>query len=161
MDGWTTSAIMIAAPRTVVMNVIADFAAYPDWASMHSAEVLGEPDANGRARLVRFEIDAGIWREKFVLRYQWNGDERVSWELAEQGPVITAMSGAYILADRRGTTEVTFQLSISARIPMPGVLRRKAERTVVETALHGLESRVRRVCTMLDGGARESGDPRA
>jgi hypothetical protein len=160
MDGRTTSAIMIAAPRNVVMNVIADFAAYPDWASMHSAEVVGELDANGRARLVRFEVDAGLWREKFVLRYQWDGDDRVSWELAEQGPVIIAMSGAYMLADRRGTTEVTFELSISARIPMPGMLRRKAERTVIETALHGLESRVRRVWARFDGDAPESVGPR-
>ena len=32
MAAMTTSTIMIAAPRSVVMAVIADFAAYPGWA---------------------------------------------------------------------------------------------------------------------------------
>jgi Polyketide cyclase / dehydrase and lipid transport len=125
------------------MSVIADFAAYPAWASMHSAEVLGEPGADGRAQLVRFEVDAGIFREKFVLRYEWDGDARVRWHLAEPGSVISAMSGAYILADRAAGTEVTFELTIAARFPMPAMLRRRAEQTVVDTALKGLRSRVR------------------
>jgi Polyketide cyclase / dehydrase and lipid transport len=143
MEGRTTSTIMIPAPRSVVMSVIADFAAYPAWASMHSAEVLGEPGADGRAQLVRFEVDAGIFREQFVLRYEWDGDARVRWHLAEPGSVISAMSGAYILADRAAGTEVTFELTIAARFPMPVMLRRRAEQTVVDTALKGLRSRVR------------------
>ena len=63
----TTSTIMIAAPRTLVMTVIADFAAYPGWDGVRSAEVVGEPDADGRASMVRFELDAGIIKDRFVL----------------------------------------------------------------------------------------------
>ena len=142
MEGRTASTIMIPAPRNVVMSVIADFGAYPAWASMHSAEVLGELGAGGRAQLVRFEVDAGIFRERFVLRYEWDGDARVRWHLAEPGSVISAMSGAYILAERAAGTEVTFELAIAARFPMPVMLRRRAEQTVVDTALRGLRSRV-------------------
>jgi hypothetical protein len=105
----TASTIMIAAPRATVMTVIADFAGYPGWAGVRSAEVVGEPDAGGRARMVRFELDAGMIRDRFVLGYQWDGDERVRWELAERGSVISAMSGAYILADRGGGTEGAFR----------------------------------------------------
>jgi hypothetical protein len=100
MAAVTTSTIMIAAPRATVMTVIADFAAYPGWAGVRSAEVVGEPDADGRARMVRFGLDAGIIKDRFVLGYQWDGDEQVRWELAEHGSVISAMSGAYILAGR-------------------------------------------------------------
>jgi hypothetical protein len=78
----TTSTIMIAAPRATVITVIADFAAYPGWAGVRSAEVVGEPDAGGRARMVRFELDAGIIKDRFVLGYQWDGDEQVRGELA-------------------------------------------------------------------------------
>jgi len=66
----TTSTIMIAAPRAIVMTVIADFAGYPGWAGVQSAQVLGEPDADGRARMVRFELDAGIIKDRFVLGYR-------------------------------------------------------------------------------------------
>jgi len=142
MAAMTTSTIMIAAPRSVVMTVIADFAAYPGWAGVHSAEVLGEADADGRARMVRFELDAGIIKDRFVLGYQWDGDEQVRWELAEHGSVISAMSGAYILADRGDSTEVSFELTVGIRIPVIGMLKRRAEKTIIDTALRGLKSRV-------------------
>ena len=141
MAAVTTSTIMIAAPRSVVMAVIADFAAYPGWAGVQSAEVLGEPDADGRGRVVRFELDAGIIKDRFVLGYQWDGDEQVRWELAEHGSVISAMSGAYILADRGDGTEVSFELTVGIRIPVIGMLRRRVEKTIIDTALRGLKSR--------------------
>ena len=124
------------------MTVIADFAAYPSWASMHSVEILGERGADGRARLVRFDVNAGIFREQVVLRYEWDGDELVRWQLAAPGPVVSAMSGSYLLTDRGDGTEVTFELAISARFPLPGMLRHRAEQTVIHTALNGLRSRV-------------------
>jgi len=142
MEGRTTSSILIAASPSAVMSVIADFAAYPAWAGLKAADVVGATDTDGRAQLVRFEVDAGFIRERFVLRYTWHGDDRVRWDLAEPGSVITAMSGAYILAGRSADTEVTFQLALSARIQLPGMLRRTVEMAVVSTALKGLRSRV-------------------
>ena len=142
MEGTTTSSILIAAPPGAVMSVIADFAAYPAWAGLQAADVVGDADADGRAQLVRFEVDAGFIRERFELRYSWHGDERVRWDLAAPGSVITAMSGGYILACRSPGTEVTFQLALSARIQLPGMLRRTVEMAVVSTALKGLRSRV-------------------
>lgn len=134
--------ITIAAPRHLVMRVIADFAAYPSWASMHSVEILGELGADGRARLVRFDVNAGIFREQVVLRYEWDGDELVRWQLAAPALVVSAMSGSYLLTDTGDGTEVTFELAIAARFSLPGMLRRQAEQTVIDTALKGLQSRV-------------------
>jgi polyketide cyclase/dehydrase/lipid transport protein len=142
MTGRTTSTTIIAKPRKVIMGVIADFAAYPDWAGVHSAEVLDESGADGRARAVRFELDAGIVKDHFVLAYAWDGDEQVRWELAEAGSVISAMSGAYTLADRGDGTEVTFELTVGVRIPMVGMLRRQVEKMIIHTALKELKSRV-------------------
>jgi hypothetical protein len=137
----TSSTIMIAAPRPSVMNVIADFAAYPSWAGLHSAEVLGEPGPDGRARRVRFGLAAGFIKDSFVLAYRWKDDEEARWDLAEPGSVISTMSGAYILADQGDGTEVTFELTIGARIPVIGAVRRRVEKTIIETALSGLKSR--------------------
>ncbi len=123
------------------MNVIADFAAYPSWAGLHSAEVLGEPGSDGRARRVRFGLAAGFIKDSFVLAYQWKDDEEARWDLAEPGAVISTMSGAYLLADQDHGTEVTFELTIGARIPVIGTVRRRVEKTIIETALNGLKSR--------------------
>lgn len=133
---------MIAAPRAAVMAVIADFAAYPRWASaVRAAEVLGQ-EGDGRASRVRFTLDAGVVKDTYVLGYDWDGDAAVHWHLAEAGAVISAMDGGYVLADRGGATETTYELSVDIRIPMPGLLKRRAEKTIIDTALKGLKNRV-------------------
>jgi ribosome-associated toxin RatA of RatAB toxin-antitoxin module len=152
----TTSHIMVARPRPIVMGVIADFAAYPQWASgVRSAEVL-EQTPDGRGSKVRFVLDAGIIRDSYALRYQWEADRQVRWELAEPGTVISEMSGAYILAERGDSTDVTYDLAVGIRVPMIGMLKRRAEKAIIDTALKGLKSRAERVGA--DGGMSASGD---
>jgi len=140
----TTSSIVIARPRQIVMGVIADFASYPEWAGMNSAEVL-ELGTDGRARRVRFGLDAGVIKDSYVLGYDWDGDAQVRWDLAEKGSVISEMSGGYLLADRGADTEVTFDLAVGVRIPMIGMIKRRAEKTIIDTALKGLKSRAEAV----------------
>ena len=124
------------------MAVIADFAAYPQWASaVRATEVLGERAA-GRASQVRFTLDAGVVKDTYVLGYDWDGDAGVQWHLAKPGSVISAMDGGYLLADRGGATEATYELTVDLRIPMPGLLKRRAEKTIIDTALKGLKNRV-------------------
>jgi hypothetical protein len=138
----TSSQIMIAAPPAAVMAVIADFAAYPQWASaVRAAEVVGE-ESPGRASRVRFTLDAGVVKDTYVLGYDWDGDAGVHWHLAEPGSVISAMHGGYLLSDSDGATEATYELTVDLRIPMPGLLKRRAEKTIIDTALKGLKNRV-------------------
>jgi carbon monoxide dehydrogenase subunit G len=137
----TTSSIAIAVPREAVMAVIADFDAYPEWATgVRSAKVL-DRNGDGRANRVRFRLDAGMIKDSYVLGYDWNGDAQVSWELAEAGSVVSEMSGAYRLADQGDTTKVRYELAVGIRIPMIGMLKRRAEKTIIDTALKGLKSR--------------------
>jgi hypothetical protein len=138
----TSSSITVAAARPAVMRVIADFGAYPDWATgVRSAEVLGQgPD--GRPLRVRFGLDAGVIRDSYVLEYVFDDDAAVRWQLAEAGAMVTAMSGAYLLADDAGGTAVRYELAVGTRVPMIVMLKRRAEKTIIETALKGLKSRV-------------------
>jgi polyketide cyclase/dehydrase/lipid transport protein len=147
---------MIGAPPADVMAVIADFAAYPQWASaVRAAETLGET-AGGRANRVRFTLDAGVVKDTYVLGYDWDGDAGVRWHLAEPGSVISGMSGGYALADRAGATEATYDLEVDLRIPMPGMVKRRAEKIIIDTALKGLKNRAER----LSSGRRPAGGPR-
>src|SRR5260370_38519797 len=103
----TGSQITIAAPRGAVMAVIADFAAYPQWASaVRATEVLGE-DAPGRASRVRFRRDAGGVKDTYVLGYDWDGGPGGPWHLAEPGPVIPAVGGGYPAPDHAGRAGTT------------------------------------------------------
>jgi carbon monoxide dehydrogenase subunit G len=137
----TSASITVAAPRSTVMAVIADFAAYPDWATVVSAVQIVEDGIDSRPRRVRFVLDAGLIKDSYVLGYEWDGDSAVRWELAQGGTMVTEMSGAYLLADDGPGTRVSYELAVGTRLPMLGMLKRRAEKTIIETALKGLKSR--------------------
>jgi hypothetical protein len=153
----TTSSIAIATAREIVMAVIADFAAYPQWAgAVRSAEVI-ERDGKGRAALVRFRLDAGMIKDTYVLRYSWDGDAAVRWDLAEPGSVVSAMSGGYFLAEAAGQTTVAYELTVDVRVPMPGIVKRRAEKMIIDTALKGLKTRAE-ATDAHRGGAESMGE---
>jgi hypothetical protein len=138
----STQSITIDADPGEIMAVIADFEHYPAWTgSVKKAEVL-ETGPDGRARRVAFILDAGIVRDQYQLTYVWSGDEKVEWDLTE-GQMMRAQHGCYALrADGPARTHVTYTLSVDLAIPMLGLLKRKAERVVMDTALNELKKRV-------------------
>jgi hypothetical protein len=137
----TFSSIAVSAPRQTVMGVIADFGSYPDWATgVRSAEML-EMSPDGRPLRVRFGLDAGVIRDSYVLAYEWDGDLAVRWQLHEPGSMVTEMTGAYVLTDDGPGTKVSYELAVGTRVPMIGLLKRRAEKTIITTALKGLKSR--------------------
>jgi ribosome-associated toxin RatA of RatAB toxin-antitoxin module len=140
MADQASSSITIDAPPADVMAVIADFAKYPEWAGfIKTAEVLST-GADGRADKARFVVDAGVMKADYTLRYTYDGDARVSWEL-ESG-TLKENSGSYVLQDTANGTDVTYSLTIDAGIPMLGMFKRKAEKVVMDTALKELKKRV-------------------
>ena len=138
----TSSSITITAPPERVMEVIADFRAYPEWAEqVKSVEVL-DSDGAGRAEQVRFTMDAGPIKDSYTLDYTWAPDGRsVSWTLVK-GQIQRAQNGSYVLSDSGSQTTVTYSLAVDLNIPMIGMLRRKAEKVIIDTALKGLKRRV-------------------
>lgn len=138
----TTSSIVVQAAPGAVMDVIADFPAYPTWAKgMKIAEPLST-GSDGRAEQVHFVLDVPPIKDDYTLSYVWDGDRKVSWSLVE-GTLLRALDGAYLLRDLgNGSTEVSYQLSLDVSIPLIGMLKRKGEKILIETALRGLKTRV-------------------
>jgi uncharacterized membrane protein len=137
----STQSITIEAPAAAVMAVIADFAEYPTWAaSVKKAEVL-ETFPDGRAKRVAFAIDAAMARDDYELTYEWSGDERVDWTLTSS-TMQRSQRGAYVLDERDGSTLVTYTLLVELKMPMLGLLKRKLEKMVMDTALKELKKRV-------------------
>ena len=141
----TTSSIVVDAPPVAVMAVIADFPAYPQWAKgVKTADVVSSFDAEdgGRAREVYFVLDVPPIKDEYTLSYVWTGDDRVTWTL-KQGKMLRSLDGAYILRDLGdGGTEVTYRLALDVSIPLIGMLKRKGEKILIDTALKGLKKRV-------------------
>jgi ribosome-associated toxin RatA of RatAB toxin-antitoxin module len=138
----TSSSITIDAPPAEVMAVIADFESYPEWAKgVQVAEVV-VPGTRGRAEQVHFALDVSPIKDEYTLAYDWNADREVTWTLVE-GNMLKMLDGAYTLADRGdGSTEVTYRLALDVSIPLIGMLKRKGEKILIDTALKGLKKRV-------------------
>ncbi|GHH16368.1 SRPBCC family protein [Streptomyces rubradiris] len=138
----TSSSITIGAAPADVMAVIADFARYPDWTGeVKEAEVLSS-DEHGRAERVRLVMDAGAIKDDQTLAYTWHGDHEVSWTLVKS-QMLRSLDGSYLLKPAgRDATEVTYQLTVDVKIPMLGMIKRKAEKVVIDRALAGLKERV-------------------
>ncbi|RBY85524.1 SRPBCC family protein [Blastococcus sp. TF02A-30] len=141
MADQSTQSIVVEAPASDVMAVIADFPAYPQWvAAAKQVEVLEEgPD--GRARRVHFVLDAGAVKDDYVLEYTWDGDRQVRWSLVK-GSMQKRNDGSYTLAESDGRTEVTYSITIDLSIPMLGMIKRRAEKVILDTALKELKKRV-------------------
>jgi ribosome-associated toxin RatA of RatAB toxin-antitoxin module len=135
----TSASIDIAAAPSAVMAVIADFPSYPQWVdSMKSAEVL--TTADGRAETVRMVLDHPLVKDDYVLAYTWAPAE-VSWKLVK-GTLLKAMDGSYALTPNGDGTTVTYSLTVDVNMPMIGMFKRKAEKTIIDGALKGLKKRV-------------------
>jgi hypothetical protein len=85
---------------------------------------------------------AGI-KDEHVYVYTWDSDDEVRWELREPGRMVKALHGIYTMrALDDDSTEVSYSLAVDVAIPMLGLMRRKAEKVITDTALKGLKQRV-------------------
>ena len=81
----TTSSIVVDAPPAAVMDVIADFPAYPAWATgVKRADVVkGSDEAAGRAKEVYFKLEVPPISDEYTLSYHWDDDREVTWTLVK------------------------------------------------------------------------------
>ena len=141
----TRSSIVIAADPGAVLDVIADLESYPEWApEFTEIEILAE-DGDGWPDQVRMSLDATAVKDTYVLDYDWDvaedGQGVASWTLVE-ATMLKAMDGSYTLsATADGGTEVVYELTVDLKVPMLGMLKRKAEKVIVDTALRDLKKR--------------------
>ena len=140
----TSSSITVEAAKAEIMAVIADLEDYPAWASGIREFTVQETGADGRAARGRLTFDGGPFSDTVGLEYTWEGDDRVTWRLVEPGTVVTGLHGTYALAEEGGSTEVTYELAVDVRIPMIGMVKRKGEKRIIDSALKGLKRRVER-----------------
>jgi hypothetical protein len=56
--------------------------------------------------------------------------------------VVTGLHGSYTLEEAGDGTEVTYELAVDVRVPMIGMVKRKAEKRITDSALKGLKRHV-------------------
>jgi ribosome-associated toxin RatA of RatAB toxin-antitoxin module len=138
----TAQTIYIDADPGTVMDVIADIGTYPEWVKEYKETEVLDTDADGFPRTARLVLDAAVLKDTMVLEYEWPAERTsVRWWLVSSS-LLKALDGAYRLVPKGSGTEVTYELAVDLMIPMIGLLKRKAERRLTDTALKDLKKRV-------------------
>lgn len=143
MADHTEQSIVVNADATEIMAVIADFDNYPEWVGAAREVHVLERDSQGRARRVRFDLDAGVLRDTYELAYEWDADGTgVSWQLVSSD-LQRDQRGRYdVVQQVPGSSKVTYTLMVDLRVPMIGQLKRRAEKAITDAALNDLKKRV-------------------
>ena len=138
----TAQTIYIDADPGTVMDVIADIGSYPEWVSEYKETEVLEADDQGYPKVARLVLDAAVLKDTMVLSYEWPPDHTsVRWSLVSSS-LLRSLNGAYQLTPKGSGTDVTYELSVDLVIPMIGLLKRKAERRLTDSALKDLKKRV-------------------
>jgi ribosome-associated toxin RatA of RatAB toxin-antitoxin module len=135
-----SSSITIDAAPEAVLEVIRDVESYPEWTGGISKAVVHEPGADGPAK-VTFSMSQSGLSDEYTLLYDWKADG-VAWTLAEPTKLQKSQKGSYQLTADGDRTQVTYLLTMDIKVPMIGLMKRKAEKMIIDSALKELKKRV-------------------
>jgi uncharacterized membrane protein len=130
----------IAAPIDTVWEVIIELDTYPEWTEgVLETEILATDD-DGYPHHGRFKVDAKVAEITYVIEYRYI-DYDVAWHLIE-GDTISQLDGLYELWENDdATTGVRYSLEVDVDLPLPGFLKKRAARTILDQGLTGLKQR--------------------
>ena len=142
MSNPTTSTVSISATADEVRAVLFDIANYPTWSTSFKSVTVLASDGEGRATQVKMSVDAGALKDKPTLNYDWSAyPDRLEFSL-EDADRLTEMSGSYSVKDNGDETEVTFELTVALSMPVPEMMRTKAEKSTIDLALKQLKEKL-------------------
>jgi ribosome-associated toxin RatA of RatAB toxin-antitoxin module len=135
-----SSSITIDAAPEAVLAVIRDLDSYPAWAKGISKATIDEQGAGGPAKAT-FTANQSGFSDQYTLVYDWKPDG-VSWTLDGSTAIQKGQQGSYTLSAEGAGTKVLYLLSVDMKVPMIGMMKRRIEKMIIDTALSGLKKRV-------------------
>lgn len=141
MSELSSGKITIDAPISQVQSVLFDLAKYPEWSTAIKSVVVLASDEQGRLTTGKFVIDAGMMKDKVTLDYEWaDAPSKLSFSFND-ADLLTGMEGSYSIKKiDEDTTEVTYELGVEISMPIPAMMRKKAEQATIDQALQQLKS---------------------
>jgi len=127
-----TESITIAAPPDKVWAIATDLERYPDWTHDVKDVVITSRDDDGRPHQVEFRTSALGRSTHYTLAYDYSeAPDKLAWTMVK-GDIQRSIDGAFKfrqLSD--GGTHVQYDLAIELVVPLPGFVKRRAERRIL------------------------------
>ncbi|MCL4313285.1 MAG: SRPBCC family protein [Actinobacteria bacterium] len=137
-----TEKIVVAAAPEICYAVAADFERYGEWASDIKEVRILSHDEQGRPQRVHYRAAAFGRSITYTLSYDYSeAPKALSWVQIE-GDLTSKLDGRYSFEPTtEGDTEVSYNLEVELKLPIPGFVKRRAEARVISTALRALKAR--------------------
>ena len=124
---------LINAPLDKCYGIALDFERYPEWARDVKEATVRARDDQGRATRVEFRASALGRSTRYTLEYDYSdAPNRLSWHLVD-GDIMRSIDGAYSFVEVDGGTQVFYEIEIELVIPLPGIVKRRAEQRILDT----------------------------
>ena len=139
----TTERMVVDSSPERCFEVVSDIERYPEWVGdLKEVHVL-ERDENGRPGVVSFRAAAFGRSTNYTLVYDYtNAPDQFAW-VQRSGDLTKRLDGFYKFAPApNGGTEITYQLQVELRVPLPGFIKRRAEGNILHAAVRDLKARV-------------------
>lgn len=137
----TRSTIIIEAPIAQVAEAIASVGTYPTWSSSMKAVKVIEGEQSKPTK-VEMSLASGALRDQAVLNFDWSNFPALLSFSLESADLLTAMDGRQELKSLGDETEVAYSLTVALSMPVPDMMRQKAEKAVVDQTLKELKEHV-------------------
>ena len=143
MTDHATERMVIDAPVAECWAVVTDFDRYAEWANDIKAVTVLERDDQGRGTRVTFRAGAFGRSTSYTLAYDYtDAPHTLAWVQAA-GDITSRLDGDYRFAENDdGTTDVTYNLLVELKVPLPGFVKQRAAARIIGTALRELKARV-------------------
>ena len=124
--------ITIAAAPDTVWAIATDIERYPEWARDVKDVVVTARDSDGRPTQVEFRTSALGRSTHYTLQYDYSHAPQIlAWTMVK-GDIQRSIEGAYRFEPTNdGSTLVQYDLAIELVVPLPGFVKRRAERRIL------------------------------
>jgi hypothetical protein len=136
--------IEIKAPFSEVVETLRDIESQVEWIpEILEAELLEIYEDDDLPATARFKASATVGTDRYTLSYE-HSDDAMSWTMVE-GHLQTGQEGRYQLRELgRDLTSVTYDLTIHHNLPLPGFIRQRVIKGLVDSTLTGLQQHLER-----------------
>ena len=127
-----TESIDIAASPERVWAIATDLERYPEWTHDVKDVMITSRDGEGRPSEVEFRTSALGRSTHYTLSYDYSEAPRtLAWSMIK-GDIQRSIDGAFRFAPTLdGGTHVDYDLAIELVVPLPGFVKRRAERRIL------------------------------
>lgn len=135
--------IEVAADPEACFAAITDYETFAEWQDAVVRTRVHERYPDGLGKLVEVSADAKFREVTYRLHYHYERPTRIWWDFVA-GDGVEHIDGEYLFEPRGAGTLATYRLGIDPGVPVPGLVARRLNQSVMKRSVQDLRAEVER-----------------